>query len=218
MTIAYLYYDFLNLYGDSGNVKMISNILNQNKIKHEILYLSLDDKLDFSKYDLVYIGSGTESNQKIALGHLIKYKSDIEKYILDNKFFLVTGNSVDMFGKKIKGIKDYKGLNLFDFIVTQDKRKMEEVYINADIIDGKILGFINNNSYIDNLDYPLFENEGIKYNNFYATYILGPILVRNPLFLKHFMNSLTNKKLKYDLKIEMKAYSEFIKNFKEEVK
>ena len=218
MTIAYLYYDFLNLYGDSGNIKMISNVLNQNKIKHEILYLSLDDKLDFSKYDLVYIGSGTEENQKIALGHLIKYKSDIEKYILDNKFFLVTGNSVDMFGKKIKGIKEYNGLNLFDFIVTQDKRKMEEVYINADIIDGKILGFINNNSYIDNLDYPLFENEGIKYNNFYATYILGPILVRNPLFLKHFMNSLTNKKLKYDLKIEMKAYSEFIKNFKEEVK
>lgn len=216
MTIAYLYYDFLNLYGDSGNVKMISNILTQNNIEHEILYLSLSSKLDFSKYDLVYIGSGTEENQKIALGHLIKYKKDIEKYILDNKFFLVTGNSVDMFGKKIKAIKEYKGLNLFDFVVTQDKRKMEEVYINADIIESKILGFINNNSYIDNLDYPLFENEGIKYNNFYATYILGPILVRNPLFLKYFMNNLTNKKLKYDLKIETRAYNEFIKNFKEE--
>ena len=33
MKIAYLYYDFLNLYGDSGNIKIISHILKQNKIK-----------------------------------------------------------------------------------------------------------------------------------------------------------------------------------------
>lgn len=67
MKIAYLYYDFLNLYGDSGNIKIISNILKQNKIKHEILYLSLNDKLEFAEYDLVYIGSGTENNLLIAL-------------------------------------------------------------------------------------------------------------------------------------------------------
>ena len=46
------------------------------------------------------------------------------------------------------------------------------------------------------------------------TYILGPILVRNPEFLKYFLNNLTGKKLKYDLKIETKAYNEFVKNFK----
>ena len=63
----------------------------------------------------------------------------------------------------------------------------------------------------------MFENEGIKYHNFYATYILGPILVRNPEFTKYFLNRLTNKKLKYDLKLETKAYHEFVKNFKEEV-
>ena len=65
MKIAYLYYDFLNLYGESGNIKIIENTLKYNKIKHEILYLSLDDKLNFDEYDLVYIGSGTEDNQKI---------------------------------------------------------------------------------------------------------------------------------------------------------
>ena len=55
MKIAYLYYDFLNLYGESGNIKIIDNVLKSNKIKHEILYLSLDDKLDFDSYELVYI-------------------------------------------------------------------------------------------------------------------------------------------------------------------
>lgn len=214
MKIAYLYYDFLNLYGESGNIKIISNVLKQNKIKHEILYLSLDDELDFNSYDLVYIASGTEDNQKIALKHLLKYKKDIKKYIDDNKFMLVTGNSVDLFGQSID---DYKGLGIFDYTVKQEKRKMEEVYIDGNIIKKKILGFINNNSNISKIKYPLFYNEGIKYNNFYATYILGPILVRNPEFLKYFLNELTGKKLKYDLKIETKAYNEFIKNFKENV-
>ena len=202
MKIAYLYYDFLNLYGESGNIKIISNILKYNKIKHEILYLSLDDKLEFDKYDLVYIGSGTEDNLLIALKHLSKYKNDIKKYIEDNKFMLVTGNSVDMFGKKIE---DIKALNIFDYEVTKGKRKMEEVYHN------KILGFINNNSY--NSEY--IDSDIIRHNNFYGTYILGPILVRNPELIKQFLNQLTDKKLKYDLKLETKAYNEFIKNFKE---
>ena len=204
MKIAYLYYDFLNLYGESGNIKIISNILKYNKIKHEILYLSLDDKLEFDKYDLVYIGSGTEDNLLIALKHLDKYKDEIKKYIEDNKFMLVTGNSVDMFGKKIE---DNKALNIFDYEVTKGKRKMEEVYHN------KILGFINNNSY--NSEYS--DTDIIRNNNFYGTYILGPILVRNPELIKQFLNDLTNKKLKYDLKLETKAYNEFVKNFKENI-
>lgn len=217
MKIAYLYYDFLNLYGESGNIKIIDNILKYNKIKHEILYLSLDDELDFANYDLVYIGSGTEENQKIALKHLMKYHEDIKKYIEDNKFMLITGNSVDMFGKKIIDDEEYAGLGVFDYTITRGKRKMEEVYLDSDITKHKILGFINNNSYIDEVNFPLFKNEGVKYNNFYATYILGPILVRNPDFVKYFLNNLTGKKLKYDLKLETKAYNEFVKNFKEEI-
>ena len=204
MKIAYLYYDFLNLYGESGNIKIISNVLKYNKIKHEILYLSINDELEFNKYDLVYIGSGTEDNLLIALKHLSKYKNDIKKYIEDNKFMLVTGNSVDMFGKKIE---DTKALNIFDYEVKKEKRKMDEVYSN------KILGFINNNSY--NSKYS--DTDIIRYNNFYGTYILGPILVRNPHLVKQFLNDLTDKKLKYDLKLETKAYNEFVKNFKENI-
>ena len=92
---------------------------------------------------------------------------------------------------------------------------MYEIYLENDIINKRIVGFINNNSYIDNIKYPLFKDEGIKYNNFYATYVIGPILVRNPLFLEYFMNQLTNKFLKYDLRLEKKAYNEFVNNFKE---
>lgn len=202
MKIAYLYYDFLNLYGESGNIKIIDNILKYNKIKHEILYLSLDDKLEFDKYDLVYIGSGTEDNILIALKHLLKYKKDIKKYIESGKYILITGNSLDLFGNKIDEIK---ALDIFEYEVNKGIRKMKEVYYN------KIIGFINNNSYNNKYS----DVDFIRHNNFYGTYIIGPILVRNPHLVKQFLNDFTNKKLKYDLKLETKAYNEFIKNFKE---
>ena len=67
---------------------------------------------------------------------------------------------------------------------------------------------------LSKIDYPLFDSEGVYYKNFFGTHVLGPILVRNPLFLKYFMNKLTNKKLKYDLKLEQLAYNTFINNFK----
>ena len=164
MKIAYLYYDFLNLYGESGNIKAITKVLTDNKIKHEVLYLSLDDELHFEDYDLVYIASGTESNQKIALKHLSKYKKDIIKYITDNKYILVTGNSVDMFGKKID---EENALGILDYVVTRGKRKMEDVYADSKVTNKKILGFINNNSYCDKLEYNLFDNLGYTYHNLY---------------------------------------------------
>lgn len=210
MKIAYLYYDFLNLYGDSGNIKIISHILKQNKIKHEILYLSLNDKLEFAEYDLVYIGSGTENNLLIALENLKKYQKDIKKYIESGKFMLVTGNSLDMFGKKID---DIKALDIFDYECNKIKRVMDEVYIDSLVTKDKIVGFRNGCYELSKIDYPLFDSEGVYYKNFFGTHVLGPILVRNPLFLKYFMNKLTNKKLKYDLKLEQLAYDTFVNNF-----
>lgn len=207
MKIAYLYYDILNLYGDSGNIKIIDRILKENKIKHEILYLSLDDELNFEDYDLVYIGSGTENNIKIVMNHLKKYQKDIKNYIENNKHMLITGNSIFMFGRELE--KD-KGLNIFDYNVLKVDRIKNEVFIKSLVSKKDIIGFENTCYKINKLENTLFENEGIYYKNFIGTHIIGPILVRNPEFLKFFMNNLTNKKLKYDLKLEMKAYDNFV--------
>ena len=53
IVIANLYYDLLNLYGDSGNIKAIKKALESQKIKVEIINLSINDELDFEKYDFV---------------------------------------------------------------------------------------------------------------------------------------------------------------------
>ncbi len=212
MIIAYLYHDLLNLYGESGNIKMIDKILSDNKIKHKILYLSLNDELNFDDYDLVYIGSGTERNELIALENLKKYTKDIKKYIESGKHFFVTGNTLDLFGKTITDSKKISALSIFDYEVKHGDRKMYDVQVESHVTNKKIYGFINNMSDA-NIEYNLFDY-GFRIKNFIGTYIIGPILVRNPEFTKYYMNNLTGKKLKYDLKNEEKAYDRFTLRYK----
>ena len=80
ITIAHLYYDLLNLYGESGNVKALEYQLEGQGITVKIKFLTIGDTLDFSKYDFVYMGAGTEENQKLALKHLIKYKDKVKEW------------------------------------------------------------------------------------------------------------------------------------------
>ena len=119
IVIAYLYYDLLNLYGEKGNLKEIIKELKNQDINYEIKYLSINDNLKFENYDLVIMNAGTENNQKIAIKHLKKYKKDLKKAIEDNKFFLITGNAIDLFGRNLLKSKDkFLGIFKYDIVRT----------------------------------------------------------------------------------------------------
>ena len=214
INILCLYYDLMNLYGDTGNTKVLKYHLDKQKINYNIDYLSIDDKLDFSKYDLILMGDGTEKNREICLEHLLKYKKELKKAIDNNTFFLITGNALGMFGKELY---NKKALDIFNYKVIESKDRISEEVILENDITKPIYGFMNHSDELigNNKNY-LFKDEGIKYKNFYGTYVLGPILSRNPEFLRYFLNELlTYKDNKYKLKelnlsLENKAYDEFI--------
>lgn len=238
--IAHLYYDLMNLYGESGNVKALKQTLEKQGIKVVVKFLTLDDELNFDEFDIVYIGSGTENNQKMVLNHLLKYKKNIEKAINDDKFFLCTGNSIELFGKTIIDSKDneYKALDIFDYTSKQESfRMVDEVLFKCDFLKNYILGFQNQSGVIksDGLNlftvekgigsYPNSKKEGLHYHNFFGTYVIGPILIRNPEFLTFFVKSIIlskNKKFKFkkfNLKLEEKAYNNFMnRNYSEYLK
>lgn len=205
MTIAYLYHDLLNLYGDVGNIMALKYHLEEQKIDVTIKYLSVNDKKYFNKYDLVYIGSGTDKNLLIALEDLKNYKNDIKKYIDNNKFILATGNSFELFGKYIR-IKSnvIKTLNIFNYFVEYDydlkDRIVKDVNYKCNLINKNIIGFENHPGYLNSKEENLFEDEGVKKNNFYGSYVIGPLLVRNPEFCKYFIKDLIhNKDSKYKI-------------------
>ena len=205
-TICYLYYDLLNLYGDNGNIKALKMHLENQGIKVDIKYVSVGDKKDFNKYDLVYIGSGTKNNLKIALEDIMKHKDQIEKAINDNKNYFVTGNSIELFGKYIID-KDFKTpcLDIVDYYTEYGKRIVKDVKYDFKFTNNKIIGFENHRGKTITKKSYLFENEGIKYKNFIGTYIIGPILVRNPEFCKYYISKLIKDKFD-NFKLKEDAY------------
>lgn len=224
ITIGHLYYDLMNLYGEIGNIKVLTYHLKNQGIKVNIKNLSIDDDINFDELDLIYIGSGTNNNQLLVLNDILKYKEDIHKYYNNNKFFLITGNAIELFGEQIIDIDNnvHEGLKLFDYYTKENKKRIvNEVYIPSLFTKDNILGFNNHfgSIYKDNIK---LDNKFIFNNNFYGTYTLG-LLPRNPSFTKYFIKQLIinkNKKFKikdFNFKLDKKAYTDFI-TFKSNIK
>ncbi len=221
VTILHLYYDFMNLYGEYGNVKVLEKHLHDQGFAVKIDNKTVGDKLNFSQYDIIYIGCGTEKSLEYVSKHLANYIDDIKDYIEKNGLILCTGNSFEMFGKSID---DKEMLNIFEYTVKRLKdRKTSDIIYTSDILTNKVVGFVNKMGEVENNNYHLFEvkfgigennenkYEGVYYNNFFGTYVTGPILARNPELLKLFVIKLCSKKdiiykeIKYEN--EEKAYN-----------
>ena len=230
ITIAYLYYNLLNLYGENGNIKAIKKTLENLGINVVIKFLDITDKLNFDSYDLVYMGSGTYESLETIIDYLESYKKEIKKFIEKKKFFIVTGNSLDIFGKYIlKNNKKIKCLNIFDyFIKIEDINFSDKSLFKSELIDEEIIGFQkrnglmfeNSNYFFDTID-GIGENileskEGVHYKNFYGTYLIGPFLVRNPFFLIYILKKLILSKDEnfsfkdFSLKLEKQAYFNYL--------
>lgn len=243
INVLHLYYDLLNLYGENANTRAIKHNLELNKIRVNVDLKSLNDKIDFEKYDIIYIGSGSEENLFIALDDLLKRKKEIKKYIEDNKYLLLTGNSIDLFGKYILNNNDDKidALNIFDYhteLINEKtfhnasvNRIVGEVIGNTKLIKNKIIGFENRCDLNFNIKDYLFEvdnkysndltnnQEGFIYKNVYATHLIGPLLIRNPYFTDYLLGKLckdNNLKYKNVDELSIKAYKKYLENFDNE--
>ena len=102
INVLHLYYDLLNLYGENANTRSIVYNLKLNNIKVKVDYVSLREKINFDNYDIIYIGSGSEDNLKLALDDIKKRKKDLIKFINSDGYLILTGNSINLFGKYIK--------------------------------------------------------------------------------------------------------------------
>ncbi len=213
INVLHLYYNLMNLSGENGNMVAIEDALKEQKVKYSIDRLSIGDKIDFNKYHLIYIGNGSRDSQEMARQDLLKYKYKLEK-VFKNKLIIATGNSFELFGKSIDnkeclGFLPFKSMYLKEYVV-------EEKIVKTDFIDHDVISFINRNSETNIKDNFFLENEGIHIGNFYGTYTLGPLLIRNPYLLNKFIEMVvTDAGFKYVENIntpDMQAYNEYIKN------
>jgi CobQ-like glutamine amidotransferase family enzyme len=198
MTIEILYPEVCNLYGDLMNIEYLRRAVPEA----EVVKTSLKTRPAFLDRDvsLVYLSSMTERAQILVRDAMTPHLDALKQKIEEGLPILATGNAMELF---IREIQDEDGtktpmLGLFDL---QAKRTMERRY-NALYLgrfeDMDILGFKSQFSHAyGGEDVPaLFETvrgagrnpgetrEGIRYKNFMATYLLGPLLVLNPPFTR----------------------------------
>lgn len=228
--IAHLYYDLMNLYGESGNVLALEKAFNDQDMYTEIINLSIKDRIDFEDYDIYYMGSGSIENQNLVIEDLLKYRDKIKHAIKNGKHFIFTGNSYEILGKYIlRNNEKIETLDIFDFYTkeTEDSIIGDQIMF-SNLINDNIIGFQNRNTILNNKGNHLFEvikgfadnkkskHEGLHYKNLYATHNLGPLLIRNPKIKNFIVKEVLDKKdilYKEIDTIDDKAYNEYIKNF-----
>ncbi|MCR4563928.1 MAG: hypothetical protein K5755_04775 [Clostridiales bacterium] len=204
MTVEFLYPALANLYGEAVEMKYIEQCLPDATV----VKTKVNDEPYFAKNDVdfIYMGPMTERGQEIVIEKLSPYKERIIELIEAGKVFLIIGNALEIFGDYIEtdeGEK-IKALGIFG---TYAKRKMMKRYNSlyfGKLDEMKIVGFKAqfSHSYGESEDEGLFENirgdglhpgsrfEGIRRNNFFATYLLGPLLILNPDFTKYLLSLL----------------------------
>jgi CobQ-like glutamine amidotransferase family enzyme len=211
ITIGYLYYDLLNLYGDTGNIKTLKYHLEEQGIDVDIKYMTLNEEKNFKDIDMLYIGSGTETNMSLALDDLKKDKDKLQKFLKEDKIILSTGNSVELFGNYIIKNKKIKALELVDYVTMYQERIVKDVKAKSNLLEEDLIGFENHIG--NNLS---SNDEIVNEGSFYGTYLIGPLLVRNPKLCSYFVHLLIDKKdknfeYKYeDYELDLEAYKKAV--------
>lgn len=195
-TVEILYPEICNLFGDTGNARFLKSCTD------DYIETALNDIPTFVNEDvkLIYFGPMTENNQIRAMERLSQYKERISELIDKGTVFIATGNSYEIFGRRItdKTGESISCMDMLDFTVSRDFMHRQSGLILGTYEDIEIAGFKATFTDIypgDDVETfvkvtkgmtmnPASKFEGIVKNNFFGTALLGPMLVLNPLFTK----------------------------------
>ena len=232
MKIEVLYPEICCLFGDKANMRYFEMCLPEA----EFIKTPVSEMPRFltDDVDMVYFGSCSESNQERILSRLKDHKARIEELIEKGVIFLMTGNAFEIMGNYIEKPDGEKieALGIVDFYVKRTIPKRNNSLFIGKFGETEIVGYTSRFSHsYDIKEEDAFINvtkgygsfidaktEGIRKNNLYGTYLLGPFLIQNPLFTKYLMGKLgvENPQLAFEEEI-MKAYDVRVKEFKTDI-
>lgn len=228
--ILHFYPYLANLYGDSGNVKILVDYFKDQELEVEVKPLKLGDEWADEDFDFYYMGSSTEGNLKLVFEHFSSFKDRIWNLIEQDKHFLFTGNSIEILGTNIILDGNRKeGLGFFNFNVKKFEKRWSNEAIFLDEKGRDILGYQNLANMVDKSPYPWFKVlkglgagekklaektseeqatyggkevvEGIKYKNMRASSIIGPLVAKNYFLAEEIVEKILKEKgLEYNKK------------------
>ncbi len=208
--IMHLYPDLLNLYGDRGNIECLKRRLEWRDIKAETESYTCDDNnFDLSDTDILFLGGGSDREQKIVCSRLLEHRTEISEFAENGGSIIAVCGGYQLLGKYYK-LEDQtiEGLGILDIYTEQgDDRLIGNIVLESDVIGGYIVGFENHGgrTYIGShtsLGRVVYGHgndetsgaEGVIYKNVIATYLHGPLLPKNPKLCDYILGNALKRK------------------------
>ncbi|MGF2385900.1 type 1 glutamine amidotransferase [Lentilactobacillus otakiensis] len=219
LKVCHLYGDLMNTYGDLGNILVLKYLANKMGVDLTSEVISLEQKFDPDKYDIVVFGGGQDFEQSIISKDIQSKKQALTDFIEDNGSVVAICGGYQLLGHYYIGANGEKlmGIGALDHYTDKQKdhRFIGNVVIENEETGEKYHGFENHQgiTFLGKGERPLGKvleghgnngqdkTEGAIYKNVYCTYFHGPILARNNDIAKHVLvNALKRKYPDADLK------------------
>ena len=200
LKLCHMYPDVLNLYGDGGNIRCLTQRLRWRGIGSTVTRLPIGERARLGDFDLVFIGGGQDFEQEVLLDDLHRGKDrEIRAAVEDGLPFLTICGGYQMLGSYYE---TYDGKRC-DFIGALDlytvgspTRMIGNYMFRCGPASGGslVVGFENHSGKtrlgpgVEPRGQVLagFGNngedgtEGARYRNVFGTYSHGPLLPKNP--------------------------------------
>ncbi len=232
--IEFLFPEVSNLYGDPFNVRYLAKCVEENGLSTEIVEDSLNCAPYFAekKPDMIYMGPMTEHSQELVIDRLRPYRDRLRELIDGGTFFFITGNALEIFEREID-CEDGRVIPCLDLYPFAARRRMFNRYNSLFLGEFEGIKVVGNKSQFthsygdtsktgfirvlrgDGLS-PGEPFEGIRDKNFFATYLLGPLLPLNPKLTGYFLKLMGIEAPRTVFEEEaMKAYEIRLKEFED---
>lgn len=199
INIYHLYPAHLNLYGDRGNILALCRRADWHGIDFEVVPVEPGGEVDFARCDLLYMGGGQDSDQKMVADDLKTRQSDMSRAVEAGMTIFAVCGSYQLLGQYYTTSNGEKigGLEIVDlYTEAGPKRLIGNAVIKCSLWNPPrtLVGFENHagKTYLRTGLKPLGEvqighgnngndkTEGAVYKNLIGTYLHGSLLPKNP--------------------------------------
>lgn len=212
LTLGHLYPDQLNLYGDRGNILVLSQRCRQRGIELRVVVLGIGDALAPDEYDMLFIGGGQDREQAPVAQDLHETKGiGLWAAIEDDMPVLAVCGGYQLLAHYYRPASgpDMRGLGVFDAWTIHKgphvARCIGDIAISWN--GSTLVGFENHGgrTYLGTAQ-PIGKvlrgygnnaedaTEGAIYRNAYGTYMHGSLLPKNPHFADHLIELALQRK------------------------
>lgn len=211
LSLAHLYPELMNLYGDMGNIIAFQKRCEWHGISLLIENINTSEDLK-CPHDIYFIGGGQDRQQVDVAYDIQKIKNLLIQERDNNAVFLSICGGYQLFGHYYKAQDGsmLKGIDLLDaYTVAGKKRFIGNVTAKIDYLSpNTLVGFENHSglTYLQGETKPISQvivghgnngedkTEGARYKNVFGTYLHGSFLPKNPHFTDYLIKLALEKK------------------------